>query len=227
MTWRQYQEEAAEFFRALGLEAQTDVKVEGVRTRHDVDVLVKSHHVGFDVTWIVECKQWNTRISKVHVLALRTIVSETGADKGILLSEKGFQSGAIEAAKLTNVDVTSLHEAEIKSEHDINAMRLQDLFDRTEECKTRYWDIPKEIRIERGLRPDVGNVDYSGIIVISAGEELLRKDLRGMYPFTADILECFTLSEIPETITSPRHLIEILEPMISDLETRLDSATQP
>lgn len=54
--WKDYQEEAAAFFRELGLDAQTDVTIQGVRTTHDVDVLVKSHHVGFDVTWIVECK---------------------------------------------------------------------------------------------------------------------------------------------------------------------------
>ena len=87
--WKDYQEEAARFFRALGLEAQTDVTVRGVRTTHDIDVLVKSHHAGFDVTWIVECKQWNTRVSKLHVLALREIVSDVGADRGILLAESG------------------------------------------------------------------------------------------------------------------------------------------
>src|ERR1044072_4291914 len=120
MTWKDYQEEAAEFFRSLGLEAQTDARVQGVCTQHDIDVLVKSHHARFEETWIVECKKWNTKMSKLHVLALREIVSDIGADRGILLSESGFQSGAIEAANLTNVQVTSLSEARIKSEHDVN-----------------------------------------------------------------------------------------------------------
>src|SRR5688572_5826143 len=103
--WKEYQEAAALYFRSLGLEAATDVAVRGVRTSHDIDVLVKSHHVGFDITWIVECKNWKTPISKLHVLALREIVSDLGADRGILLSESGFQSGAREAANLTNVQV--------------------------------------------------------------------------------------------------------------------------
>ena len=38
--WEDYQEEVAVFFRSLGLNASTDVKVQGVRTTHDVDVLV-------------------------------------------------------------------------------------------------------------------------------------------------------------------------------------------
>jgi len=82
--WRGYQEEAAELFRSLGLDASTNVSIAGVRTTHDVDVLVRSHHAGFDVLWLVECKLWKTPISKLHVLALREIVADTGADRGIL-----------------------------------------------------------------------------------------------------------------------------------------------
>ena len=95
--WQQYQEEVASYFRSLGLDATTDVTITGVRTSHDVDVLVKSRHVGFDITWIVECKHWASPVSKLHVMALREIVADIGADRGILLSESGFQSGAIEA----------------------------------------------------------------------------------------------------------------------------------
>jgi hypothetical protein len=113
--WRQYQEKAAAFFRALGLEAETDVTINGVRATHDVDVLVRSHHAGFDITWIVECKHWSTPVSKVHVLALREIVNDSGRDRRIPLAENGFQSGAIEAAALTNVQVTSLAELTISA----------------------------------------------------------------------------------------------------------------
>ena len=106
--WQNYQEQAAAFFRSLGMDAKTDVTVQGIRTTHDVDVLVKSRHVGFDVTWIVECKCWQNPVNKLHVLALREIVADTGADRGILLSERGFQIGAKEAAALTNVHLQSL-----------------------------------------------------------------------------------------------------------------------
>ena len=67
-SWREYQDEAAAFFRSLGLNAVSDVRVQGVRTTHDIDVLVKSRHAGFEVTWIVECKLWNAPVSKLHVL---------------------------------------------------------------------------------------------------------------------------------------------------------------
>lgn len=123
--WKKYQEEAADFFRSIGLEALTDATIEGVRTNHDIDVLVKSHHVGFYITWIVECKLWNTPVAKLHVLALREIVTDVGADRGILLAESGFQSGAEEAADLTNVQLTSLGEFRATARDSLNAMRLR------------------------------------------------------------------------------------------------------
>jgi hypothetical protein len=54
-SWQEYQEEVATFFRSLGLEAITNLTVQGVRTTHDIDVFVKSHHVGFVVVWISTC----------------------------------------------------------------------------------------------------------------------------------------------------------------------------
>jgi hypothetical protein len=151
---KDYQEEAAEFFRSLGLDANTDVTVPGVRTDHDVDVLVTSRNYGFDVTWIVECKHWKAPVSKLHVLALRRIVIDTGADRGILLAENGFQSGAVEAANLTNVQVTSLADLNVTAREQISAARFGELYDRVEECHYRCRKLPKYTRIEDGLRPD-------------------------------------------------------------------------
>ncbi|WP_205853046.1 restriction endonuclease [Polaromonas sp. AER18D-145] len=160
--WNDYQEETASLFRSMGLEVSTNVTIQGVRTTHDVDVVVKSHHVGFDVTWLVECKHWKSPVSKLHVLALREIVADAGADRGILLCEAGFQSGAVEAANLTNVRVTSLENVRVIAGGDVSAMRLRELYDRAEACREGYWEIPKSKRIAQGLRHDVGEWGYSG-----------------------------------------------------------------
>ena len=92
----------------MGLDAETNVTMYGVRTEHDIDVVVRSRHVGFDITWLVECKYWKDPVNKLHVFGLRQIVTDLGADRGILLCEVGFQSGALEAAKLTNEAMDSL-----------------------------------------------------------------------------------------------------------------------
>lgn len=220
-TWKEYQEEAAAFFRSLGLDAQTDVKVQGVRTSHDVDVLVKSHHAGFDVTWIVECKYWKSRVSKLHVLALREIVTDVGADRGILLSEAGFQSGAVEAATLTNVRVTSLADIHGTARSEILSMRLRELYDRVEACRERYWNIPKKERIEYGLRPGFGAIDFSAINVLDLARDLLTKAFRGTYPIQSETLEALVVPGFLRQFATAEDVVGVLEPMISELETKL------
>lgn len=225
MGWKYYQNQAADFFRSLGLEAETDVTIQGVRTKHDIDVQVKSHHVGFDVMWIVECKHWNSKVSKLHVLALREIVSDTGADRGILLAENGFQSGAFEASMLTNVQVTSLVDLNRSASHAVNSMRLRELFDRLMWCKEEYWELPKFIRIESGLRTDF-EVGYSGHWAIQVGENLMLKGFRGEYPITPDemhqkISEALISQSIPTSIGSPSELLSVVEPLVKNLENKL------
>jgi hypothetical protein len=111
--WRDYQEEVARHFRSLGVTAEIDQSMRGVRTTHNVDVVVKGAFLGIELTWIIECKQWNRPVDKSEVIKLHAIVGAVGADRGILLCESGFQSGAVEATNLANVTVTSL--AELKA----------------------------------------------------------------------------------------------------------------
>ncbi|MDA8084099.1 MAG: restriction endonuclease [Nitrospiraceae bacterium] len=221
--WKKYQEDTAAYFRSLGLDASTNVTVKGVRTCHDIDVYVKSHYVGFDIVWIVECKYWKTAVSKLHVLALREIVADIGADRGILLSESGFQSGAVEAANLTNVQVTSIAEMRHAAENSINAMRLRELFDRAGVCKDRYWEIPKEERIKAGLRPDVGGYDFSGDIVIKLCTDLLTRAFRGKYPFQSDTLESIVHLGRDKQFESAGDVISFVDEKMTELEAKLDN----
>ncbi|MGO7219360.1 restriction endonuclease [Rhizobium ruizarguesonis] len=222
--WKDYQEEAAAFFRSIGLSAETDKRIAGVRTNHDIDVLVKSHHYGFEITWIVECKQWKSPVSKLHVLGLREIVSDVGADRGILLSEAGFQRGAQEAAALTNVQVTSLAEMRQTTGPRFAAMSVEDLFDRLENCHDRYWRIPKEWRIEDDLRPDVGASGYSANVVIDGCRDVVSRAIRGAFPFECQHLAVHILAPLAGTFTSNEDVLTRIEPLIHDLEQRLSSS---
>jgi hypothetical protein len=221
--WKDYQEEAADFFRSIGLDASTDLRVQGVRTHHDVDVVVTSHHAGFDITWFVECKHWSKPVSKLHVLGLREIVADCGVDRGIILCESGFQSGAAEAAKLTNVRVTSLKELSKEASHEIFAMRLREQYDRIEVCKEKYWDIPKDVRIEHGLRPDLGDAqcEYSGKRAMEVCADLITQALRGRYPIRKDTFAGMVDQAVPEELHSIEAVVTTIEPMLSELESRL------
>ena len=222
--WYDYQEKAASLFRSMGMNAATNVTIQGVRTTHDIDVVITSHYVGFDITWLVECKHWKSPVSKLHVLGLREIVAETGADRGILLCEAGFQSGAIEAARLTNVQVTSLENVRTTAGGDISAMRLRELFDRAAVCRTRYWDIPKYDRIEFGIRSDVQESGYSGAGVLEMSNDLLTRSFRGVYPFKPESIQSLVLLGREREFGSAREVLDTLTPLIEELENKLTNA---
>ncbi|MBE8517686.1 restriction endonuclease [Amycolatopsis sp. H6(2020)] len=222
--WDDYQEEVASFFRGLGLDAATNVPISGVRTSHDIDVVVRSEHVGFDMLWVVECKRWSKPVSKLHVLALREIVSDVGADRGLLMAESGFQSGAHEAADLTNVKLTSLVELKDSASYSLGMASLRALQDRVDGCRSRYWELEKESRIDCGLRPPVGLPGYSGNLVIEATEAALNDAFKGKFPPLLDGLAPLLYGHFRFSAGSPSGLYEEIEPLIAELEELLDRA---
>jgi len=195
-----------------------------VRTNHDIDVVVKSQHVGFETLWLIECKHWKSPVSKLHVLGLREIVSDIGADRGILLSESGFQSGAIEAANLTNVRVSSLAALAVATEIDFSAMRLRELFDRVESCSDAYWDLDKDYRIEVGLRADVGEHNYSGARVVDFCRQLLSRAFRGLFPIETRMIGVFAPIDAPPLFKDNQEIIALVEPLVQELESKLEAA---
>ncbi len=136
-TWRDYEEEAAQFFRDLGMRAEMDEEVEGVRGKHSVDVLVTFERIGITQTWIVECKCWDRPVDKLHVLALAAIVQDTGADRGFLLSETGFQSGALRAATRSNVTLTGLEDLRATATEELADLGLRDARNRVAQLRER------------------------------------------------------------------------------------------
>ena len=41
--WFKFQEVICDYFKSIGAEAKTNVSVQGVRTSHDIDILVKTN----------------------------------------------------------------------------------------------------------------------------------------------------------------------------------------
>ena len=106
--WENYQLKAAEFFRSLGLTATVEKTVTGARGVHRIDVYVEGVSLGISFVWAVECKNWKTNVPKEKVAALTNVLQDVGADRGFLLSETGFQSGALRMAEKSNITLTSL-----------------------------------------------------------------------------------------------------------------------
>ncbi|HEY6315007.1 MAG TPA: restriction endonuclease [Streptosporangiaceae bacterium] len=107
--WQQYQQDAAELLRELGFTTVVnDSLTEPNGNVHEVDVSARRTVAGVDLLWIVECKRWNRRVPIERVATLKAIVDGVGADRGLLMSEQGFQSGPIRMAVQKNITLSGL-----------------------------------------------------------------------------------------------------------------------
>ncbi len=215
--WREYQEQAAALFRELGFDVHTDLRVTGARGSHDVDVYASFERAGLAVNWIIECKRWKRPVDKSHVLTLRSIVEDVGADRGILLSESGVQSGAVAVTDKSNVHVTSIINLKAIAADEIVLEQVRALPRRVALAHARYWALPKSHREEYGLRPEGAAGGYSGAVVLMQIKDVLFSVLAEQYPPRGDMLP--TLG-----IYSPEEALSWVYPRLVDLEQKLEAA---
>lgn len=226
MDWNDYQERVAQFFRVLGLEAATNVRLSGARGVHDIDVVVRSTHGGMDLLWLVECKLWKRRVSKLHVLGLQGIIEDIGADRGLILSESGFQSGARSAAMNSNLTLTSVEELSETTGLTADRVKVASLGPRIDACERRYWSHSKETRIAYELRGhytrDIyGIKTFHGAWVIDAARDAYLAAVTERLPVDSNSVVVF-----PELMSIPSlpDLVKWLQAKVLDLEERLDAA---
>lgn len=153
--WHQYQSQAAAIFAALGCSVSVDAKVKGARAVHRIDVLVQFARWGLPQIWVVECKHQRRRVTKSAVEALKSIMLDTGAEKGFVLSEIGFQPAAVAAASLTNVSLLSLSKLEAGSAPDVEGHLLARL-----ELETLSL-----VKLVKGLQVELERSERGGLFV--------------------------------------------------------------
>lgn len=143
--WEEYQHQAAALLREVGFSTEINARlVEPNGTAHAIDVVGRRMVAGVDLLWIVECKYWNRRVPIEKVLTLRSLVLDLGADRGLLMSESGFQSGAIRTASQKNITLTSLNDLRANAADDILAARVA-------AAEKSLMDL--SLRVNRDLRP--------------------------------------------------------------------------
>lgn len=187
--WYKFQEEICDYFESIGASAHTNVSVQGVRTSHDIDVLVKTKFLGEDLIWIVEAKKWKKRVNKLQVLALRTIVDDLGADRGFIISEAGFQSGAYEAAESSNVKLKTFAQLKIDTRELVEAEILKSYKKRLDLIEVRYYSHSKMTRrkygLKCGLAPTSPIYFNIGCLISTAQSAIISAEKR-KYPINLD-----------------------------------------
>jgi hypothetical protein len=226
--WKDYQEETARLFRELGCTVTTDAEILGARGKHLIDVSVRFSRFGLKQHWIVECKFWKSAVPKEKVLALKSIVEDIGADRGILVSESGHQSGAFAVAQHTNITLISLKGLREAARSELLSLGLLEIQRRSASIKKYVFSLWKTERHPAGfstskVRPDIDGklATKIGAIVsiIGTGAE---QAMLGSFPaplrFLDDGNTLVRAKDLSEFVVSASDILDEMDIHINELK---------
>ncbi|WP_430409275.1 restriction endonuclease [Kordia sp.] len=84
---------------------QHDIKIKGKTGTHQIDVYWKYRQFGELIRVAIECKRYASNITIGHVRSFKSVIEDINCSKGIIVTTKGFQKGAIEYAKNNNISL--------------------------------------------------------------------------------------------------------------------------
>ncbi|WP_306549611.1 restriction endonuclease [Desulfobulbus sp.] len=108
--WNEFQNLVAQLFVEIDCEVKVEERIKLVRGEKEIDVWVRDPHTTPPSIYLCECKHWNKPIPQEVIHSFRTVLSDYGAHRGFLISRVGFQAGAKEAIKNTNLDLVTFTE---------------------------------------------------------------------------------------------------------------------
>lgn len=101
--WKELQNFVCRLLNEVGLNADTEVVLDTPRGSVEVDVFATDERSVDNITYIVECKNWSKSIPQHVVHSFTTVMQETGANIGYIVSREGLQSGANNYTNNTNI----------------------------------------------------------------------------------------------------------------------------
>lgn len=175
-TWVDLQNEVFKIFLECGFESETPKIIETVRGKVEVDVFAVDSSFKPAPVYLCECKHWKSAIPQTIIHGFRTVVSDFGANWGLIISLNGYQSGAFEAIKNTNIKLLNWLEFQNLFEErwykDYFQRQLnyvaEPLIDYTEPINSRIFEkadllTPSAQEEFRRLRSKYGNIAFTAI----------------------------------------------------------------
>jgi len=118
LDWKKYEALTKYIYETLGRE--NGVIIEGFGNSckvtgksgvtHQIDVLTSHSDGVHSYRTAIECKYWQEKINKDTVMKVSGILSETGINKGVIVSKNGFTQDALECARYNNIGIVELRE---------------------------------------------------------------------------------------------------------------------
>lgn len=104
-SWQDLQEQCARILTECGFAVEVEKKVKLVRGQAEIDVYAEETLKGRKYTILCECKHWKAAVPQAVIHSFRSVMTDVGAHKGYIIASSGFQSGAFDAAEMTNVEL--------------------------------------------------------------------------------------------------------------------------
>ena len=146
--WKEHQNDVAEFFRKLGCKVQVGVKIPGARAKkNEIDVLITFKQYGFNIKWAVECKYWGRTVPKDAISEFKGKIDDIGINKGFVITEKGYQSGAKEVVRYTNVELLTFNQMKRIMRRDLHKIVGNRIIKRINKFRNKIFEMKNKERI--------------------------------------------------------------------------------
>ena len=89
-----------------------NVVLDGKYGKRQIDVLLENKIFGLDFLTIIECKDHNRKLSIKYIDEFSSKLNDVNANKGILVSRKGFSTQAIKKAKDYGITLCTINDFE-------------------------------------------------------------------------------------------------------------------
>lgn len=74
---------------------ERNVKINGVDGERQIDILLTTYTMGLEIKTIVECKDYNKKVDVARIDAIDSKMKDVRASRAVVVSSRGFTSGAI------------------------------------------------------------------------------------------------------------------------------------
>ncbi len=172
MDWKAYKQAAALPFEVLDCQVAVEKTVEGSRGDHRLDVWIQAELYGVKTSWFIDCRHWDTPISKADVFALKKVLKDVRADRALMLSNSGFDSGATKAARSTSITLTTLEALQDTAELELTRTTLISLENRITKLKQSLERLSESVQVAPGLWQSLPKPGVDGDWVTKTTERL-------------------------------------------------------
>lgn len=128
-----------------------NTKIESSDGIYQIDVYAEFVALGVNFKVIAECKRYSTPVNREKVVLLTDKIRSLGAQKGILISTSGFQSGAVKYAKEHGIALIQIFSKSVRffqmsasREIDEAYLMFQQLYPRYYACEYDEYGFPMQ-----------------------------------------------------------------------------------